>query len=163
MQAITRGIKQPKGWSAAAQADNQAAKRIFQTTDKRTAQRRFKKLQRRRRRKGLLRLLRRKWPRIIPALGSTWIPTPTNGTERFNRAFERFYRARQAFQDRASAYVPVQLFMLGYWIDQQIGAGQSPLESVHPEITQYALYQLWNKPDFSKLRFGQAPLERKAS
>jgi transposase-like protein len=162
MRAITQWIKQHKGWSEAAQRDNREAKHIFQTPDKRTARRRFKKLKRRRRLKGLTRLLARKWPRIVPAIGSTWIATTNNSTERFNRAFERFYRARQAFHDRASAYVQVQLFMLGYLIDQPIGSGQSPLESVHPEITQSALYRLWNKPDFSQLRFGQARLERKA-
>lgn len=163
MRAITLWIKQHKGWSEAAQRDNREAKHIFQTTDKRTARRRFKKLKRRRSLKGLTRLLGRKWPRIIPALGSTWIPTTNNGTERFNRAFERFHRARQAYHDRGSAYRQVQLFMLGYLIEQQVGSGQSPLQRIHPEITQSALYRLWNQPDFSKLRFGQARLVRKAS
>jgi len=163
MRAITQWIKQHKGWSETAQRDNRTAKWIFQTTDKRTAQRRFKKFKRRRRYKGLIRLLARKWPRIVPAIGSTWIPTTHNGTERFNRAFERFHRARQAYKDRVSAYGQVQFFMLGYLIDPPIGSGKSPLEQVHPEITQSARYQLWNKPDFSKLRFNQARLERKAS
>ncbi len=139
------------------------AKRIFQTTDKRTAERRYRKLKRRRKLKGLLRLLRRKWSRMVPAIGSVWIPTTNNGTERFNRAFERFYRARQAFGGRVSAYAQVRVFWLGFLIDEAVGSGRSPLAQVNPAVRDWALYKLWNKPDFSKLRFNQAQRGRKAA
>lgn len=139
------------------------AKRIFQTTDKRTAERRYKKLKRRRKLKALLRRLRRKWSRIVPALGSTWIPTTNNGSERFNRAFERFYRARQAFGSRLSAYAQVRVFWLGFLINEALASGQAPLTQVKPAVRDWALYQLWNKPDFSKLRFAQAQRGRKAA
>ena len=64
---------------------------------------------------------------------------------------------------RASAYAQVQVFWLGFLIDEALSSGKAPLTQVKPAVQEWALYQLWNKPDFSKLRFDQAGRGRKAA
>jgi len=163
MQSITLWLKKHIGNQDLLVELKGKAKRILQTADKRTARRRLKKLKKRRKIKGLLVIISRKWGRIIPAIGSTWIPSTNNSTERFIRAFERFYRARQAFHDKASASEQVRLFLLGYLIEQQVGSRQSPLEQLNADIRNWPLYKMWNKPDFSKLQIHQSQQGEKAA
>lgn len=102
--------------------------------------------------------LRAKLPQRLPAVGSTWRPTPSNAAERFLGACERFYRATGPFQNLASAQKHVDLFMLGYVFEtfsaEAAGErqGRCPLHLAGYEVGAIPLVHLLNRPDPRRLR-----------
>ena len=148
-QAVTSWLK--KRFTDKAQIDTRKKqmKKILQTTDKRTARRRFARLKESADTLGI-----REWvdqteahlPELLPPVGSSRIPKTTNAIERFFRAFNRFYKVRCGFFSVISAKRELILFLLVYVFIQQPGSGKAPVESIMPEARRMPLYQLINDP-----------------
>ncbi len=148
-QAVTAWLK--KRFTDKAQIDTRKKqmKKVLQTTDKRTARRRFARLKESADELGI-----KEWidqteanlPKLLPAVGSSRIPKTTNAIERFFRAFNRFYKVRCGFFSVISAKRELILFMLVYVFVRQPGSGKAPIESIMPEASRMPLYQLINDP-----------------
>ena len=148
-QAVTAWLK--KRFTDKAQIDTRKKqmKKVLQTTDKRTARRRFARLKESADELGI-----REWadqtevnlPKLLPAVGSSRIPKTTNAIERFFRAFNRFYKVRCGFFSVISAKRELILFLLVYVFVRQPGSGKAPIESIMPEASRMPLYQLINDP-----------------
>jgi transposase-like protein len=148
-QAVTAWLK--KRFTDKAQIDTRKKqmKKVLQTTDKRTARRRFARLKESADELGI-----REWvdqteanlPKLLPSVGSSRIPKTTNAIERFFRAFNRFYKVRCGFFSVISAKRELILFLLVYVFVRQPGSGKAPIESIMPEASRMPLYQLINDP-----------------
>ncbi len=148
-QAVTSWLKKRFIDKAQIAARKKQMKKVLQTTDKRTARRRFARLK-----ESADELDIREWvdktegnlPKLLPAVGSSRIPNTTNAIERFFRAFSRFYKVRCGFFSVISAKRELILFMLVYVFVRQPGSGKAPIESIMPEASRMPLYQLINDP-----------------
>jgi transposase-like protein len=148
-QAVTAWLK--KRFTDKVQIDTRKKqmKKVLQTTDKRTARRRFARLKELADELGI-----REWadkteanlPKLLPAVGSSRIPKTTNAIERFFRAFNRFYKVRCGFFSVISAKRELILFLLVHVFIRQPGSGKAPIESIMPEASRMPLYQLINDP-----------------
>lgn len=92
-------------------------KRVVQTEDPRTVNRRLAKLQAQdaEQRWGIeswIEVTRGNLKRLIPALRCNRYAKTTNQIERFFRAFERFYKTRQGFGSILSAKRELMLFLV---------------------------------------------------
>ena len=148
-QAVTSWLKKRFTDKAQIAARKKQMKKVLQTTDKRTARRRFARLKESADELGI-----KEWvdktegnlPKLLPAVGSSRIPNTTNSIERFFRAFNRFYKVRCGFFSVISAKRELILFMLVYVFVRQPGSGKAPIESIMPEASRMPLYQLINDP-----------------
>jgi transposase-like protein len=114
LRAAFRRLRQqvPSGNARRRWADQRKA--LFRTPSKRTMQRRLDTRQIEAHgspAQAVVTRLLATLPQRLPAVGSTWRPTPSNAAERFLGAFDRFYRAKVPFQNLTSAQKPVDLFM----------------------------------------------------
>lgn len=142
------------------------ARKVFQSSDKRTVMRRVARL-------GLLlegvgagEVLARflsKLPRVLPAVGSTWRPSTANGVERFFGALDRFYRIKGPFGDVQSAHKHVGLFMLCYVLEMGAQGQACPLEKAGVDVGKLPLYHLLNRPHVGVLHQRMAPVYRQAA
>ena len=148
-QAVTSWLKKRFTDKAQIAARKKQMKEVLQTTDKRTAKRRFARLKESADELGI-----EEWvdkteanlPKLLPAVGSSRIPKTTNAIERFFRAFNRFYKVKCGFFSVISAKRELILFMLVYVFVRQPGSGKAPIESIMPEASRMPLYQLINDP-----------------
>jgi transposase-like protein len=148
-QAVTAWLKKRFTDKAQIAARKKQMKKVLQTTDKRTARRRFARLKESADELGI-----REWidqtesnlPKLLPGVGSSRIPKTTNAIERFFRAFNRFYKVRCGFFSVISAKRELILFLLVYIFVRQPGSGKAPIESIMPEASRMPLYQLINDP-----------------
>jgi len=133
----------------------------FHTTDKRTVRRRLKTLQKQAADTpvgGVLTRLADNLPQLLPAVGSTFRPATSNAVEHFFAAFERFYRRKGPFQNRASAEKQLALFLLGYVFSvrsaeaQDAHQGLCPLQQAGYRVGQVPLFHLLNRPHLGLLR-----------
>lgn len=126
-------------------------KRVIQTSDPRTVRRRLTRLETEEaaHQCGLdtwVRRTRERLHHLVPALRQNSYPRPTNGIERFFRAFQRFYTTRGGFHSVISAKREVMLFLVVYVFTIQVGTGMAPIERIVPEAKQMPFYQLLNDP-----------------
>ena len=102
----------PRGHARRRWADN--LKGLFRTPSKRTVGHRLDTLQAEAHDSpapAVVARLLAQLPQLVPAVGSTGRPTPSNAAERFLGAFERFARATGPLQNLASAQKHVALFL----------------------------------------------------
>ena len=124
-------------------------KRVLQTEDKRTAQRRLDKLDRQSEAlgiKGWVDKTKAIFSELLPAIGSSQLPKTTNAIERFFRGFNRFYKVRRGFHSKESAIDQLCIFLVGYLFTKRAKDGTAPIEAVWPEAAQTPLYRLINDP-----------------
>jgi transposase-like protein len=163
IRSVFRRLRQAGIWDSAVW---QGVGKLFQTRDKRTVRRRVRKLQSLVEGLGVGHVvsgLLLKLPQVIGSVGSTWRPSTANGVERFFGVFDRFYRVKGPFCDRASAQKHVQLFILWYLL--RVGAqGQPcPLERAGGQVAALPLYHLLNRPKVGMLRERMAQAYRQAA
>jgi transposase-like protein len=124
-------------------------KRLLQTSDKRTVERRWTKLEQKASHWGIqgwVEKTRADLDKLLPAVGSRILPTTTNAIERFFRQFNRFYKVRRGFHSLDSAKEQVALFLIGYLFFKRASDGLAPIEAIWPEAAQTPLYRLLNDP-----------------
>ena len=83
-------------------------------------------------------------PKLLPSVGSAFIPRTSNAIEGFFRAFNRFYKMCCGFFSVISA--KLILFLLVYVFVRQPGSGKAPIESIVPDASRMPLYKLINDP-----------------
>ena len=128
--------------------------KLFRTNYKRTVLRRIEKF------KSLLpcehkhlgERLENKLPQVLPAVGSTRLPSTSNAVESFFSAFDRFYKAKGPFVDLKSAQKHLNLFMLGYLYSIGQKAQPCPLEKAGLDVSSVPFYHLFNRPNLIQLR-----------
>jgi transposase-like protein len=163
LKALYRRLRQAGVWDSKVW---KLARKLFQTSDKRTVHRRVARL-------GLLleglgagevwvRFLS-KLPKVLPAVGSTWRPSTANGVERFFGALDRFYRIKGPFGDVASAKKHIRLFMLCYVLEMGAQGQACPLENAGVDVGQLPLYHLFNRPKVRMLHQRMAPAYSQAA
>lgn len=132
-------------------------KRVVQTSDTRTVHRRLTRLDHEAAAHacGLdtwTERIRQRLGHLVPALRHNSYPRTTNASERFFRAFQRFYKTRGGFHSMISARWELMLFVLVYVFTIQVGTGIAPIERIVPQAKQMPLYKLLNHP----FRYGMA-------
>ena len=128
---------------------------LFHTSDKRTVRRRVSKLEKTVQQLGVSHVLSgllAKLPQVLPAVGSTWRPSTSNGVERFFRLFDRLYQLKGPFQDLASAQKHLALVWVGYMFGVGRQGQACPLERAGIEVGKLPFYHLWNRPNLLLLR-----------
>jgi len=124
-------------------------KKVLQTEDKRTVNRRFTLLKKMTQKLGIEKWVshtEKKLPKLLPSVGSQKIPNTNNAIERFFRAFNRFYKLRCSFFSHISAKRELIFFMLMYLFIKQPEIGKAPVETIMPEAKNMPFYQLVNEP-----------------
>ncbi len=140
-------------------------KLLFHTPSKRTVKRRLERLEKEAEGTPALGVITRliaKLPKLLPAIGSTFLPSTANAAERFLGAFDRFYRQKGPFQHEASATKHIQLFMIGYVfhaLSSQAKAekrGLCPLQLAGYQVGHIPFFHMLNRPDVALLQQGMA-------
>jgi transposase-like protein len=126
-------------------------KRVVQTGDPRTVQRRVTRLPTEEgaqqcRLEAWSAQTREKLDRLIPAVRKNPYPRTTNRIERFFRAFQRFYKTRGGFHSVSSAKRELLVFLVGYVFTIQPGTGRAPIEQIVPQARKMPFYHLLNAP-----------------
>lgn len=124
-------------------------KKLLQTQDKRTVQRRLSRLEARAEEWGItgwVKTTREHLGQLLPAVGSRILPRTTNTIERFFGKFNRFYKVRRSFQSIQSARDQLCLFLVVYLFTQRVKDGKAPIESIWTEAAQTPFYRLLNDP-----------------
>ena len=128
---------------------------LFHTSDKRTVRRRVSKLEKTVAQLGVRHVLSgllAKLPQVLPAVGSTWRPSTSNGVERFFRLFDRLYELKGPFQDLASAQKHLALVWVGYMFAVGRKGQACPLQRAGIDVGKLPFYHLWNRPNLLLLR-----------
>lgn len=139
---------------------------LFHTSDKRTVRRRVSKLEKTVKQLGVSHVLSgllAKLPQVLPAVGSTWRPSTSNGVERFFRLFDRLYELKGPFQDLASAQKHLALALVGYMFAVGRQGQACPLERAGIEVGKLPFYHLWNRPNLLLLRERMGDVWRQAA
>jgi transposase-like protein len=105
-QGVTRWVREHLSTGEEVEVRKQAMKRVVQTSDKRTVQRRLAHLAERATSWGIgewVAQAQQHLACLLPAIGSRRIPTTTNAMERFFRAFMRCSTTRGGFHSVRSA------------------------------------------------------------
>jgi transposase-like protein len=161
-QGITRWLKQ-HGCDKDQIAQRKAQmKRVFQTKDKRTVKRRFTKLKAVASTLGItdwVSQTEQQMEKLLPAVGSSRLPSTTNAIERFFRAFMRFYKVRCGFFSVVSAKRELIFFLVMYLFVRQAETGKAPIETMVPQAKDMPFFKLVNDPFSSLLRV--EPVNRK--
>jgi transposase-like protein len=127
-------------------------KRVMQTHDTRTVNRRLDRLEHTAEEKGWKKILawckrtRDNLTHLLPAVRSNTYPSTTNEIERFFRAFSRFYKTRGGFHSVISAKREIIFFMVVYLFTIQAESGKAPIEKILPEANTMPFYRLLNYP-----------------
>ena len=148
-QGITRWLKKRYSDKDEIAVRKKKMKRVLQTNDKRTVRRRLQKLKESSQELGICEWVdqtEQKLPKLLPSVGSAYIPRTTNAIERFFRAFNQFYKKRCGFFSVVSAKRELILFLLMYLFIRQPENGKAPIEAIMPEASRMPLYQLINDP-----------------
>ena len=143
-----------------ANAAKKRMKRVVQTHDPRTVNRRLDRLEQVAREKGWkimawLKRTREKLKHLVPAVRSNRYPSTTNEIERFFRAFNRFYKTRCGFHSVTSAKREIIFFMVIYLFTIQAESGKAPIENILPQANTMPFYRLLNYP-FATQRISRA-------
>jgi len=149
MAEVTRWLKKHFSEKEEIAARKPKMKKVLQTNDKRTVRRRFQKLKESSEDLGIYEWVQQtetNLPKLLPSVGSVYIPRTTNAIERFFRAFNRFYKVRCGFFSVVSAKRELILFLLMYVFVQQPESGKAPIESIMPEVREMPLYVMINDP-----------------
>ena len=148
-QGVTTWLKAHLGDRREVEWLKKQMKRLLQTSDKRTAIRRFEKLEQNAQAWGIsgwVENTKAHLGMLLPAVGSRVLPTTTNAIERFFRQFNRFYKVRRGFHSVESAKGQLALFLIGYLFSKRASDGVAPIEAIWPEAAQTPLYRLLNDP-----------------
>jgi hypothetical protein len=152
-QSVTRCVKKTFGKSEQEEANaaKQRMKRVVQTHDTRTVNRRLDQLEQTAKDKGWkimdwIQRTRDKLKHLLPAARSNTYPSTTNEIERFFRAFSRFYKTRCGFHSVTSAKREIIFFMVVYLFTIQAESGKAPIEKILPEAKTMPFYRLLNYP-----------------
>ena len=148
-QGVTRWLKEHFSEKEKIDKRKKEMKKVFQTTDKRTVERRLKKLKERAEALEIEEWVKKteeNLSSLLPAVGSQRIPSTNNAIERFFRAFARFYKARNGFFTVLSAKRELIFFLVMYLFIQKPTSGKAPLEAIMPEVRKMPFYQLVNDP-----------------
>lgn len=135
-----------------ANAIKKQMKRVMQTHDTRTVNRRLDRLEKNAEKQGWRKIVewcvrtRDKLPHLLPAVRSNTHPSTTNEIERFFRAFTRFYKTRCGFHSVKSAKREIIFFIVVYLFTIQAESGNAPIEKIHPKANTMPFYQLLNYP-----------------
>jgi transposase-like protein len=147
-QGVTRWLKDHVPSTTDVSERKTAMKRVFQTTDKRTVKRRFARLKERAVEWGIegwITLTEKQFPRLLPSVGSRYLPSTTNEIERFFGTFTRFAKVRRGFHSVLSTKRELIVFLVVYVFVQQ-GHGKAPIETILPEASRMPLYRILNDP-----------------
>jgi transposase-like protein len=147
-QGVTRWLKENFSDEKKIKKLKRKMKKVFQTSDKRTVIRRFKKLSKKAKKLGItswIEKTRRNLPNLLPAVGSKRIPTTNNCIERFFGRFNRFYKVRRGFHSVRSCKRELILFMVVYLFSKRED-GTAPLSSIVPNLSSMPLFKLINDP-----------------
>jgi len=134
-----------------ANAAKKQMKRVVQTHDPRTVNRRLDRLEQTANERGgkilgWITRTRDKLKHLLPAIRANTYPSTTNEIERFFRAFTRFYKTRCGFHSVASAKREIIFFMVTYLFTIQAESGKAPIEKILPEANTMPFYRLLNYP-----------------
>jgi transposase-like protein len=137
--------------SEEANAATKQMKRVMQTHDARTVNRRLDRLEKAANEKGWkimewIKRTRGKLTHLLPAVRSNTYPSTTNEIERFFRAFTRFYKTRCGFHSKRSARREIIFFTVVYLFTIQAESGKAPIEKILPEANTMPFYRLLNYP-----------------
>ena len=126
-------------------------KKITQTEDTRTAVRRLERLEKENVEKkwgieGWLKMIRKNFKRLLPAMRKNKYPRTNNEIERFFRQFQRFYKTRNGFGSSASARSQMIIFTVIFLFTCQAESGKAPIEKIMPEAKRMPFYHLLNDP-----------------
>jgi len=152
-QNVTRSVKThfDDTEQEEANAAKKQMKRVVQTHDPRTVNRRLERLEHTANEKSWkiqdwLKRTRDNVKHLLPALRANTYPSTTNEIERFFRAFARFYRPRCGFHSVASAKREIICFMVVYLFSIQAESGRAPIEKILPEANMMPFYRVLNYP-----------------
>jgi transposase-like protein len=148
-QGVTRWVREHLGTTEEAETRKQAMKRVVQTSDTRTVRRRLTRVGERAEVWGIgawVTQTTQQRDTLLPAMGRTGIPTTTNASERFFRAFMRFDTTRGGVHSVRSAPWECLLFLVGSRFTQRATDGKAPIEAIVPEAAQMPLYRVINDP-----------------
>jgi transposase-like protein len=158
-QGVTRWLRDHAGSlsTEAVTTLKRKMKRVVQTPDTRTVQRRLTRLETEDVPDvdGLdtwITRIRGRLSQLVPALRRNSYPRTTNAIERFFRAFQRFYKTRGGFHSIISARRELMLFVVVYVFTIQVSTSIAPLERIVPQAKHMPLYKLLNDP----FRYGVA-------
>jgi len=135
-----------------ANAIKKQMKRVMQTHDTRTVNRRVDRLEKKAEKKGWRKIVewctrtRDKLPHLLPAVRSNTHPSTTNEIERFFRAFTRFCKTRCGFHSVKSTNREIIFFIVVYLFTIQAESGNAPIEKIHPKANTMPFYRLLNYP-----------------
>jgi transposase-like protein len=163
--SVTRCVKTQFGDTPQEEANTakKQMKRVMQTHDPRTVNRRLDRLEHTANEKGWKILewiahTRDNLQHLLPACRSNTYPSTTNASERFFRAFARFYKPRCGFHSVSSAKREIIFFMVVYLFTIQAESGKAPLETILPDANTMPFYRLLNYP-FAHELTSQPPLQ----
>ncbi len=145
---VTRWLKDNFSKDEDISERKKAMKKIFQTTDKGTVQRRLARLKEGSVEWGIgawLELTEKNLSKLLPGVGGKSIPSTTNGIERFFAIFNRFYKVRRGFHSVLSTKRELILFLVVYLFAKQSN-GKAPIEKIIPEASRMPLYKIFNDP-----------------
>jgi hypothetical protein len=148
-QGVTHGLQQHFTTAEEIDARMPVMNKVLQTRDKRTVRRRLARV---RERASELRItpwgrrVEAKWPELIGSVGSTRLPSTTNASARFFRAFERFDKTRQGVHSVLSAKRALRLVLVVSVFTPRDSTGQAPIEVIVPEARRMPLYRVINDP-----------------
>lgn len=135
-----------------ANAIKKQMKRVMQTHDTRTVNRRLNRLEKKAEEKGWSKILewckrtRHNLPHLLPVVRSNTYPSTTNEIERFFRALTRFYKMRCGFHSVKTAKREIIFFTEVYLFSIQAESGKAPIERIIPEANTMPFYRLLNYP-----------------
>lgn len=135
-----------------ANAIKKQMKRVMQTHDTRTVNRRLDRLEKTAEEKGWRKIVewctrtRDNLTHLLPAVRSNTYPSTTNEIERFFRAFSRFCKTRCGFHSVTSAKREIIFFMVVYLFTIQTESGNAPIEQILPDANTMPFYRLLNYP-----------------
>ena len=163
-QSVTRCVTKQFGDTdhEEANAAKKRMKRVVQTHDTRTVNRRLNRLEHTANESGWkirdwISRTRDKLNHLLPAVRSNTYPSTTNDIERFFRAFTRFYKTRCGFHSVTSAKREIIFFMVTYLFTIQVENGKAPIEKILPEANTMPFYRLLNYPFASELTSQSSP------
>ena len=145
-QNVTKFVKKHFTDSQLSQQLKADLKAVFQTNDKRTVKNRLAKLADKAHQLGILdwvNSVTQLLPNLLPAIGSSRIPSTNNSIERFFRSFNQFYKTRNGFFSILSAKRQLILFLV-FHLFTQAHNGIAPIETIIPEAKLMPFYKLMN-------------------
>lgn len=131
------------------------ARKLFQTSYKRTVERRVQSLRESlttQNKESALSGLNGKFDQLLKTVGSNKMPSTANAAERFFGAFDRLYRVKGPFPSEKSAQKHLNLFLLGYMFKIGSKGQPSPLEKTGFSVGNVPFYHLLNRPNILMLK-----------